>query len=122
MRLLLDNNLPPRLVEEPALAGWDVLHLRQLGLQAASDEVVLERASEDRRVLVSADTDFGQLLARTRAVRPSVVLIRRTTGRRAHQVAALLSTNLPALAKDLDTGAVVVLGESSVRVRRLPIA
>jgi Domain of unknown function (DUF5615) len=63
MRLLLDNNLSPRLVELLTLAGWDVAHVRALGLRAATDKVVLEAARNDHRVLVSADTDFGALLA-----------------------------------------------------------
>lgn len=121
MRLLIDNNLSPRLAEEPALAAWDVVHVRELGLQAAADEVVLAVAATQHRHLVSADTDFGQLLAATRSSSPPVVLIRRTSGRRVDQVAGLLSANLPALAADLEAGAAVVLGESSVRVRRLPL-
>jgi hypothetical protein len=63
MRLLLDNNLSPRLVELLTLEGWDVAHVRALGLRAATDKVVLEAARNDHRVLVSADTDFGALLA-----------------------------------------------------------
>ena len=59
MRLLLDNNLSPRLVELLTLEGWDVAHVRALGLRAATDKVVLEAARNDHRVLVSADTDFG---------------------------------------------------------------
>ena len=36
-------------------------------LQAEPDPVVLQRAQTDERVLVSADTDFGGLLSRSRA-------------------------------------------------------
>ena len=32
MRLLIDNNLPPSLVD--ALSDWGVVHAQQLGLQA----------------------------------------------------------------------------------------
>ena len=60
-------------------------------MQSAPDEEVLELARRNRRTLISADTDFGMLLARTGAPGPSVVLIRRSRARRANELAALLS-------------------------------
>lgn len=92
-----------------------------LGLTSATDEVVLAQAVADERVLVSADTDFGTLLARSGADKPSVVLIRRAVGRRADQQARLLIDNLPQVQDDLQDGAVVVFGEKTIRIRRLPI-
>jgi predicted nuclease of predicted toxin-antitoxin system len=64
MRLLLDNNLSPRLTVLLRDAGHGTQHIRDQGLKTASDEVVLEYARDHRRVLISADTDFGTLLAR----------------------------------------------------------
>jgi predicted nuclease of predicted toxin-antitoxin system len=121
MRLLLDNNLSPRLVEVLGEAGWDVAHVARLGLRAAADEVVLETARLDARILVSADTDFGALLAASGATSPSMVLVRRVADRRVEDLAALLVANLPVVAQDLSSGCVVVIGEDSLRVRRLPI-
>jgi predicted nuclease of predicted toxin-antitoxin system len=95
MRLLLDNNLSVRLVDVLATAGWDVVHVRSLGLQAAPDRVVLDTARQDGRTLISTDTDFGALLAATHATEPSVVLVRRLAGRRAEALAGILLANLP---------------------------
>lgn len=49
MRLLLDNNLSPRLGDVLALEGWDIVHVRSLGLRAATDDVVLRTARDDAR-------------------------------------------------------------------------
>jgi predicted nuclease of predicted toxin-antitoxin system len=117
---LLDENLSPKLVELLGSDGHDVVHVRDIGLASASDEVVIAAASADDRILISADTDFGTLLARSHASRPSFVLIRRASGRRATDQAALIIDNLVAEA-DLETGAIVVLGNSTLRIRRLPI-
>ena len=84
--------------------------------------MVLEAARNTDRTLVSADTDFGQLLARTHATAPSVVLVRRVVGRRVEELASLLLANLPRLAEDLAGGCVAALHDDTVRVRRLPIA
>jgi predicted nuclease of predicted toxin-antitoxin system len=121
VRLLLDNNLSPRLVDVLGKEAWDVVHVGALGLRAASDRLVLQAARDDDRVLVSADTDFGTLLAASHEPGPSVVLVRRVIGRRVEQLAGLLVANLPQVADDLRDGSIVVIGDDSVRVRRLPI-
>ena len=121
MRFLLDNNLSPELAEPLRTAGHDVVHVRDIGLQRATDETVIDAARTDGRVLVRADTDFCTLLARSHDRAPSFLLMRRASGRRAADQAALILDNLDAVRADLETGAVVVLGENRIRIRRLPI-
>ncbi len=121
MKFLIDNNLSPLLADALKAAGHDAVHLRDLRMQAATDYVVLEHAKADERILVSADTDFGGLLARSGASTPSVILIRRLAGRRAAEQAAIILANLDQVAEDLTAGAIVVLHEDSLRVRRLPM-
>jgi hypothetical protein len=72
-------------------------------------------------VLVSADTDFGALLARTRAANPSILLIRRLAGRRSADQFAIIQANLETVAVDLIAGAIVVLGDDWIHIRRLPL-
>jgi hypothetical protein len=50
-----------------------------------------------------------------------VILIRRLAGRRAAEQAAIILANLDQVAEDLIAGAIVVLHEDSLRVRRLPM-
>ena len=121
MRFLVDNNLSPRLAGHLKAAGHDAVHVRDYGLQAAPDPVVLARAREEHRVLISADTDFGTLLAREKASTQSVLLIRRLIGRRATEQAEIILANLDTVTEDLEAGAVVVLTDDWIRVRRLPI-
>lgn len=121
MKFLLDNNLSPTLADFLRGDGHVVEHVRQLGLGAAPDVEVMAHAREHDQVLISADTDFGTLLARSGHTKPSIILIRRSTARRAHEIAGLLKANLDQVENELTFGAVVVIGDYDLRVRRLPI-
>jgi predicted nuclease of predicted toxin-antitoxin system len=120
VRLLIDNALSPVVATRLGEAGHDVVHVRELGLGNAPDDVIFDVASDQSRVLVSADTDFGTLLARRKSARPSVVLLRRSSQRRPELQAASLLANLPAVKNEFDAGAVVVIEDARIRVRALP--
>ena len=121
MKLLLDQNQSPLLVGLLAAEGHDTVHVRDVTLATAPDESVMAFAAESGRVVVSGDTDFGELLARSNATAPSVLLFRRQGQRRAAEIAALLIANLPTIADDLDGGAIVVFDNDRIRVRALPL-
>lgn len=121
MRFLVDENLSRQLPELLRTAGHEADHVAKVGLGAASDPEILDRARDDGCVLISADTDFGTLLAESHARLPSIILIRRTSNRRTFHLAGLIEANLPELAEDLEAGCVVVFDAERVRVRRLPL-
>jgi predicted nuclease of predicted toxin-antitoxin system len=121
VRLLVDASLSPAVAEGLRKADHDVVHVGDVGLLRASDEEILARARQDRRVLVSVDADFGGLLAGSGATGPSVVLLRSRDDLTPGQQTVLLTANLTAVTDDLVRGAVVVVDRRRVRVRNLPI-
>lgn len=69
---------------------------------------------------MSADTDFGELLARSDASLPSVILFRGAeVGPLA--IAGLLLANIERFEADLEHGAVVVILDDRIHIRRLPV-
>ena len=83
--------------------------------------MVLQSAADERRVLLTLDTDVGSLLAHSGDSLPSVVLFRGNVTRRPENQAALLLANLDQLETALTEGALAVIGDERLRVRSLPI-
>jgi predicted nuclease of predicted toxin-antitoxin system len=117
VRFLVDANLSPRVAEWLRCRGHDAAHVFERGLAQARDGAIFERAAAERRILLTADLDFGQILARSRGSVSTVIFrigISSTPG-----VIARLGKVLEEAAEALESGAVVIVGRAGLRVRRL---
>ena len=121
MRFLIDNALSPAVAIELNRVGHDAVHVRELGMQTASDEEIFVLARAEERVVVSADTDFGTLMAARKETSPSVILFRHGSQHRPADQAALLKNNLPQLTQALQDGSIIVIEPDRIRIRALPL-
>lgn len=121
MKFLLNMNLPPELGRKLATDGHQWRHVANLGMARASDVHILAAAKEQGECVLTHDLDYGQILAFSGDSAPSVVIFRL---RRVH--AELMQERLveawPKIEDSLRPGAIVILEEAAVRIRRLPIA
>ena len=121
MRFLVDNPVSPLIAEALRQSGHDAVHVLDYGLQAAPDDAIFERASHENRIVITGDTDFGLLAARTKIQKPSIILFHHSFPHRPSEQAKILVRNLPQLSAALEQGSLIVLESRRIRIRALPI-
>lgn len=121
MRLLADLHIAPRTVQFLRTLGHDVLRVTDLLPATASDEIIVERAAQDQRIILTQDLDMTAIIALSRRQYPSLVTLRLSSVR-IEFVNTVLQRTLPVLEYDLRQGALVTIEDHRIRVRRLPLA
>ncbi len=120
MRLLLDQGLPRSTAAFLREAGIDTVHVGEIGYTTADDTVILHKAREEGRAVVTLDADFHAHLALSRATSPSVIRVR-IEGLYGRKAAGLIQTVLTRCGEDLERGAMVTVQPRRIRIRRLPL-
>jgi predicted nuclease of predicted toxin-antitoxin system len=110
----------------PTLARWlqaqdhDAVHAVDLGLGRASDTELMERATNDGRIIVTADLDYPRLLALAGAVEPSLILFRGGDWSETAVIARLAQVLKGLKEQDIEQS-LLVIDRNRTRRRRLPI-
>lgn len=121
MKFLIDNALSPIIATGLRQASFDAVHVREYGMQASEDLEIFELAAEENRTVVSADTDFGTLLALRQERKPSVILFRRNSNYHPEKQLQILLANLPNLEDSIEAGSIIIFDRDRIRIRSLPI-
>jgi predicted nuclease of predicted toxin-antitoxin system len=121
VRFLVDANLSPRVAKALGDLGHDAIHVVDAGLLSESDTTIAEFATNDARIIVTSDSDFGTILARTGGNGPSVILLRHLNDASPPRQVELIEVAIASGADALATGAIVTMSRGRLRVRNLPI-
>lgn len=120
MKFLADAGISPKTVAFLNAAGHDAVHVRQIGLQRATDAEIVQRARQEGRIVLTFDLDFGEILALGVADSPSVVIFRLSD-----ETSASVNWRLGAVIterrSELQAGALIVVEDGRYRMRPLPI-
>ena len=116
LRFLVDESSGKKLSDALNDAGYDALYCGEV-LKEADDKEVLEEAKRDRRILITNDKDFGELIFRQ--LRPScgVILMRLRVDTPENRIKHILSSakNFGGRLYEL----FVILSDESTRTRNL---
>ena len=120
MKWLLNMNIPRRLRHLLESAGHQCRHVGDIGLGTADDWTVLKEAAEKGEAILTHDLDYGRLLAFSGAKQPSILIVRLS---RPHpeRIFKRLMEVWAIIEQPLTIGAIVVLEDTTVRIRELPI-
>lgn len=118
MRFVIDMNLSPGWTGYLEGLGHDAVHWSGVGQANATDDVILDWARENDRIVLTGDLDFGTMLAMSGAKKPSVVQLRTDATLPAH-VGPLVSQAIDRAEADLLAGAILTIEAGRLRIRTI---
>ena len=62
IKFLLDADMPRSSVEVIRMLGFEVEDVRDIGLGSAKDKEIIQYARKNGRIIITRDTDFGEVL------------------------------------------------------------
>lgn len=89
VKLLLDENLSPAVAATLRGEGRDAVHVRERGLLGEPDHVVMKKAMDEDRILVTSNVGDFEKLAHASDLHPGLVLVEDGQLARAEQLQVL---------------------------------
>ncbi len=115
MRFKVDENLHDDIAELLRQGGHDALTVLDQGLRGRDDREIANVCRTEKRVLISLDLDFANILDFPPAQYPGLIVLRlHARGRTA--VRAVVTRILPHLAAESLVGRLWIVDEHSIRV------
>lgn len=115
IKLLADECINTDLILELKIRGYDVLTIRDVGLTGATDEVVLEKAIELKRTLLTFDRGFGDIF-RFDVTKHHGVVVLLVNNLSKEEIVTIPTNYFNSLAgKDSLKGSLVIIGKTKIR-------
>ena len=120
MRLLVDMPISPSTAQFLRDLGHYVDHAGDLGMARASDEEIVERAKTEGMTILTADLDYGAILAVTGEMEPGVIILR-VGNWTTEQIENRLRRVFENIPEERFRSTIATVERFRVRFRRLPI-
>jgi predicted nuclease of predicted toxin-antitoxin system len=120
MKVLVDMNLSPDWTHFLGASGYETVHWSDVGPTHATDHELMRWAIANDHIVLTADLDFGAILAMTQGTKPSVVQVRsEILSPRA--IGGAVVRALGQAHRELADGALISLDAAHSRLRILPL-
>jgi predicted nuclease of predicted toxin-antitoxin system len=119
MNFLFDQSADFRLISHLRTLGHDVVAISREYPHSLADEEVLAIARKERRILIVADRDFGELIFNQRLAHTGVIFFR-LPGASLHTKIDQLTTVLGDYTDHLQRGEFIVVTPGRIRVAAHP--
>ena len=120
MKFLVDMPLSPKTATFLQSLGHDAVHLFHLGKARATDEEIIQFATEQDRIIISTDLDFGTILAYSKTIIPGIILFR-VEYATVEKINLFLKKLFDTLKPENLKNSIVVVDDIRIRLRKLPI-
>jgi predicted nuclease of predicted toxin-antitoxin system len=61
LKFIIDENLSWRIAKSLQKLGIDAVHIKEVGLQGKEDDMIMQYAIKENRVLLTQDSDFADI-------------------------------------------------------------
>lgn len=114
-------NLSPDWVPALEQEGIEAVHWSEVGSPSAPDEEIFRYARQRYFVVFTHDLDFGDILAATGAISPSVIQVR-VEDTAPESLITLFLSSIRQFRSHLNKGALITIDPERARARILPIS
>jgi predicted nuclease of predicted toxin-antitoxin system len=115
-RILADENIAPAVAGFLRQSGFDVKEVLRAGWQGKTDDFLLEKALNEKRFILSHDSDFGSLAIKE-GKRCYGIIFLRTASVKADEIIVILKKFI-SLKLDIRPGTFIVIDSKKVRIRQ----
>jgi predicted nuclease of predicted toxin-antitoxin system len=116
MRIIADENIEATIVAWLREQGEDVISACEI-MHRAEDAAIFARANAEKRIILTKDMDFGEMVFHERLVTAGIVLLRFKSERSVARL-DIVRRHWPEIVKHA-AGNFVVVSQDRLRVRRL---
>lgn len=120
MKFLIDMPASPELVHWLEEKGHEAVHAQDIGLGTSPDSKIMSRAVSEESIVITADLDFGTLLAQSGDTAPGVILFRGGNYSEV-EMRELVARVLDTIDHNILQHAIAVVDKRRIRVTRLPL-